>query len=115
MGIEVVGFLTSRPILYLHEVGSKHGIPLTINIVGKDRALVAPLGKILDRGTPHANIGTTIGAIGDVVRTDDVGTILTRIIGVLKHTGLTIGEVFPQREVRILSSGHYRGYHKAQG
>jgi hypothetical protein len=115
MRIEVVGFLTSRSVSHLHEVRGKHSIPLTINIVGKDRALVAPLGKILDRGTPHANIGTTIGAVGDVVRTDDVGTILTRIVRVLKHTGFTIGEMFPQRKVRILSSGHYRGYHKAQG
>ena len=102
MRIEVIGLLTCGLILYFDKIRGKHRVPLTINIPSEDRTFVAPLGEILDGGRPHTDITTAIGGIVGIVRTDDVGTQFTGIIGILKHTGLTVRHMLPQREIRIL-------------
>ncbi len=35
------------------------------------------------------------------MRSDDVSTIFSGIVRILKHTRLTVGQVLPQRQVRI--------------
>jgi hypothetical protein len=38
------------------------------------------------------------------VRADDIGAQLTGVVGILEYTGLTIGYMLPQREVRVLGT-----------
>ena len=111
MGIEVIGLLACGFVFHLHEVRRKHRVPLTIDIPGEDRSFVAPLGEILDRSRPHANITTTIGGIVRIVRADDVGTQFARIVGILEDTRLTVGHMFPQRQIRILGADTQRSAH----
>ena len=111
MRIEEIGLLACGLVFHLHEVRREHRVPLTINIPSEDRTFVAPLGEILDGGRPHTDITTAIGGIVGIVRTDDVGTQLTRIIGILKHTGLTVRHMFPQREIRVLRADTQRRTH----
>ena len=111
MGIEVIGLLTCGLILHFDEVWGEHRIPLTVYIPSKDRTFVAPLGEILNGSRPHADITTAIGGIVRIVRADDIGTQLTGIVGILKHTRLTIRHMLPQREIRILRAGTQRRTH----
>ena len=111
VGIEVIGLLACDLILHFDEVWREHRVPLTVDIPSEDRTFVAPLGKIFDGGRPHTDITTAIGGIVGIVRTDDVGAQFTGIIGILKHTGLTVRHMFPQREIRVLRAGTQRRTH----
>ena len=102
MGIEPIGLLTRRLIDGLYQVWGKHRVPLAIDKPRKDGAFIAPLAEIFDGSGPHADVATAILGVVGVVRTDDIGTELPRLVRVLKHTGFAVGQVFPQREIRVL-------------
>ena len=109
MRIEIVSFFTCLLILHLYQVGSIHRVPLSIYIIGEDRTLVAPLAQILNGSRPHADIRTTIGGVVDIVRTNDIGTVLPGVIRIFKHTGFAIWHMLPQREIRILCPHRHNG------
>ena len=77
----------------------------------EDGAFVAPLGEILDGGRPHTDITAAVGGVVRIVRADDVGTQLAGIVGILEHTGLTVGHMLPQRQIRVLRAGTQRRAH----
>ena len=103
VGIQPVGLLARSLVLHFHQVGGKHRVPLAIDEPRKDGTLVAPLAQVFHRSRPHADIGTAVGRICNVVRTDDVRTQLTGVVGVFKHAGLAVGQVLPQGQIRVLS------------
>ncbi len=118
VGIQPIGFLTGLAILYLDKVGGVHSIPLSVDKPREYRALVTPLAEIFHGGRPHAYVVAAITRISYVMRPDYISTVFTGIIGVLKHTGLSVGKVFPQREIGILRAygacrkSQKRGYKK---
>ena len=105
VGIEVVGLLARSLVFHFHQIGGKHRIPLAVNVMREDRAFVAPLGEILDGSRPHADVAAAIGRIVGVVRADDVGAQLTWVVGVFEYAGFAIGQMLPEREIRVLSVG----------
>jgi hypothetical protein len=104
VGIEVVGLFTGGLIFHLDEVGGIHRVPLSVDEPREDGAFVTPLGEILYGSRPHTDIGATIGGVIHIVRADDIGAQLTGVVGILEYTGLTIGYMLPQREVRVLGT-----------
>ena len=102
VGIEPVGLLACIGVFYLYQIGSIHGVPTSIYVVRENGAFVAPLRKVLDGSRPHADIVAAVFRVVGVVRTNDVGTQLTWVVGVFKHTGFAIGNMLPEGEVRVL-------------
>ena len=101
--IEPIGLLARGLVHHLHQVGGKHRIPLAIDIVREDRTLVAPLRQVFHWSRPHPDVVTTIlGKVG-VVRANDIGSHLARMVRVFKHTGFAVGHMLPQRQIRVLS------------
>ena len=103
VGIEPVGLLARVAVLHLDEVGCKHRVPLSVNVMSEDRTLVTPLAEVFNRCRPHADVWSAIACVSHIVRADDVSAELPRVVGVFKNARFTIGHMFPQWQIRILS------------
>ena len=106
--IEPVGLLASLAVNGLHEVGGIHRVPLPVDKPGEDGAFVAPLTEVFDGCRPHTDVVAAVLVVVYVVRANQVGTQLPRIVRVFKHAGFAIGNMFPQRQIGVLSQ-HRRG------
>ena len=103
VGIEPVGLLARSTVGGADKVGGIHRVPLSVDKPCEDRTFVTPLGEILYRCRPCADVRTAVGRVVYIVRADDVGAQLAGVVRILKHTGFAIGHMLPQREVRVLS------------
>ena len=102
VGIQPIGLLACSLVLYFYQVWGKHCVPLAVYEPCEDGPLVAPLRQVLHGCRPHTDVGTAIGRVRQVVRTDNIRTQLTGVVGVFKHAGLTVGQVLPQRQIGVL-------------
>ena len=113
VGIEPIGLLTCCLVLHFHEVGSEHGVPLTINVMTEHGSLVAPVGEVLNWCRPYTDVITAILCKFYIMRANDIGTQLAGIIGILEHARLSIWQMLPKREIGVLgcsqSSNHRQG------
>ena len=107
--VQVIRLLSRRAVSHLHEVGRVHRVPLAVHEPGEEDALVAPLAQVLHRGRPHADVAAAVGGIGEVVRADDVRPVLPGLVGILENAGLAVGEMLPQRQIRVLRPGRCHG------
>ena len=53
--IEIVIFCSIFSF-YLYQIGSKHGVPLIVDVIGKNGTFVSPLGEVFCWGRPHAYV-----------------------------------------------------------
>ena len=102
VGIEVIGLLTCGLVFHFHQIGGKHRIPLAVNVMREDRAFVAPLAQILNGSRPHADIATAVSGVVGVVRANDIGSELARLVRILEHTGFAIRQMLPKGQIRVL-------------
>ncbi len=79
----------------LNKVRSIHHVPLILDIVGENRPLITPARQVLDRCRPRPDIRAAITVRPDIVRSNNIDAIFSRIIGVLKNTGFSVGQMFP--------------------
>ena len=100
--IEPVGLLACLAVGGHHQVGGIHRVPLSVDEPREYGAFVAPLREVLDGCRPHTDVVAAVLRVVCVVRADDVGTQLSRLVGVFKHAGLAVGQMFPQRQIGIL-------------
>ena len=93
-----------RDIGGIEHVGGRcgvEGLSIRILVDNKDYAIIAPMVQIVDRCRPNHLIASTILSLQIVVRTIDIHAIFSWVVGVFKHIGLAIGDVFPQGQVGI--------------
>ena len=111
MGIEIVCLLSGLAVFHFHQVGGKHGVPLPVHKMREDGAFVFPPAEVFHWSGPHSDVRPAIGGISHIVRANDISTVLAGVIWVFKHSGFTVGKMFPQRKVGVLC----RGKHGAAG
>ena len=70
-------------------------------------AIVAPSVEAVNRGRPDDQFSSAIVGDAAVMRTVDIDTHLARLVRVLKHVRLSVGDVFPQGEVGISSGEEF--------
>jgi hypothetical protein len=63
--------------------------------------------QILYGSRPYHLVSTAVHCDQVVVRTIDINTLLTWIIGILKHVGLTVGNMFPEWEIGVTDSDEF--------
>ena len=116
IGEEIVGFLT-RAVCHQGNIwGIQHicrscrveGLALGILVNHEDNPVVTPVVQTVNRSRPYHLISSTILILQVIVRTIDIDALLTRLIGILKHIGFSIGNMFPKGKVRITNSGQTR-------
>ena len=109
VGIEPIGLLARRAVGGANQVRGIHSVPLSARIPREDGTLVAPLREVFDRCRPHAHVVAAILVVVHVVGAYDVGTLMSGIIGVVEYARLTVGKMFPKRQIRILGIHCHRG------
>ena len=112
--IEPISLLTRHTVNSFHQVRSKHRVPLTTDEPLENGTLVAPLRQVLNGCRPHTDVGTAVGSVSHIVRTNDVSAELTRLVRVLKHTRFAVRQMFPKRQIRILCRHRQRGSEGAE-
>ena len=120
VGIQVIDFFTISPCHHRH-IGCIEQIAFTVWIqrftLGiqprlEDDPIVPPLTQIFHRCRPHHLIQTAILPFQHIVRAVQVHPELSGVIGIFKHIGLPIGNVFPQRQDGVVGLGFGRHGHK---
>ena len=115
VGEEPVGLLACRVGGHRHIRGIEHigrldrvkSLALGILVNHKDRSVEAPIGQVLYGGRPHHLVATTVHRDQVVVRTIDIHTLLARIIGIVKHIGLSVGDMLPEGKIGISDGGEF--------
>ena len=97
-------------ILHHRHVGCIQYIRLPFGIDGfafpvlvhtQDFAVISPAVEAIDRCRPHHLLTSAVASNHAVVRAVDIDTVLSGLVGVFKHIGLSIGDMLPQRQVGV--------------
>ena len=109
VGEEVIGFLACAVCYQGYVRCEKHvgstcgvkGFTLGILVDHEDDAVVTPLAQVLNGSRPYHLVATAIGRLDIVMRTIDIYALFPWVIRVLKHVGLTIGNMLPKRQIGV--------------
>ena len=109
VGVQVIGLLAVRGDLF-HDIGCVEDVPLAVGVEGiavgvqaglEDHTVVAPVQQVVHRGGPDHLVAAAVRRDLDVVRAVDIDAVLSRVVGILKHVGFAVGDVFPEGKIRI--------------